>query len=169
MMTLKVHFYKSKEDRNHVTKTLTDDVELTCKLKDTTSILTPTITVGGLSNMSDILGDESAQKPPLNYAKIPRFDRYYYITDIRILSADMLEIDLKVDVLMSHLKKSISNTPLLASRWQGGQDAQKFVPEERLNLRTKTQLTIREFSDDIIEPSSFFILCTAGTGERPTP
>lgn len=169
MITLIVHFFKSKEDKNHVSKTLTDDVELHCKLKDTTSILTPTIVVGGDVNMTKILGDESTQTPPLNYARIPRFDRYYFIQDIRITSADVLEIDLKVDVLMSHLKKSISNTPLFATRWQKGSEGQKYVPDENINLRTRTSLRIEEIGDDIIEPSPFFIMCTAGTGELPTP
>lgn len=150
-------------------KTLTDEISLNCRLKDTTSIETPTIEIGGIENITSILGDESSQIPPLNYAKIPRFDRYYFITDIRIMNAELIEIDLKVDVLMSHLRKSISKTPLMASRWQGGIEGQRFVPDENINLRTRTSLLIREVGDDIIEPSSYFILCTAGTGYVPTP
>lgn len=151
-------------------KTLTEELSLNCRLKDTTSIETPTIVVGGIENITHILGDEDSQIPPLNYARIPRFDRYYFITDIRIMNAELIEIDLKVDVLMSHLRKSIGSTPLMASRWEGGASAQKFVPAEELNLRTKTSLDIKQFGESVIVPSSFFIMCTAGTGEvNPTP
>ena len=146
-------------------KTLTNELSLNCRLKDTTSIETPTIIVGGIENITHILGDEDSKIPPLNYAKIPRFDRYYFITDIRIMNAEVIEIDLKVDVLMSHLRKSISNTPLLATRWEGGREAQQFVPEESLNLRTKNQLIIKSFGDEIIKPSFYFILNTAGVGK----
>lgn len=150
-------------------KTLTDELSLNCRLKDTTSIETPTIEVGGIENITHVLGDEDSQIPPLNYARIPRFDRYYFITDIRIMNAELIEIDLKVDVLMSHLRKSISNTPLFASRWEKGSEGQKYVPDENINLRTRTSLRIEEIGDDIISPSAFFILCTAGTGELPNP
>lgn len=159
---LPITFYKIKEDKNHVVKTLQNAVETTCGLLDDTSILTPTIIYGG--SLGEILGSGSGSHP-INYCHIPRFDRYYFVTDIRITATHLAEIDLKVDVLMSHLRKSISNTPLRLARWQGGAAAQKFVPAEELNLRTKTSLDIKQFGEEVIKPTSFFIMCTAGTGE----
>lgn len=158
---LPIKFYKIKEDKNHVVKSLENEIAATCYLLDDSSILTPTIVYGG--SLGNILGSGD-DSHPINYCHIPRFDRYYFVTDVRITASHLAEIDLKVDVLMSHLRPSISNTPLRVARWQGGADAQKFVPAEELNLRTKTSLDIKQFGTDIIEPSQFFIMCTAGTG-----
>lgn len=163
---LPIKFYKIKEDKNHVVKTLENEISATCYLKDDTSILTPTITYGG--SLGNILGSGD-DSHPINYCHIPRFDRYYFVTDVRITASHLAEIDLKVDVLMSHLRPNISNTPLRVARWEGGSAAQKFVPAEELNLRTKTALDIKQFGDDIVEPSNKFILCTAGTGVIATP
>ena len=164
---MNVHFYKNKDDKKKVNKLLENPLDYNCTLKDDTSIINPVIIIGG--SPSQIIGDSAMQEHPINYCYIPRFDRYYYVTDITILNAYRVEISCHCDVLMSHLKKTISTTPLLASRWEKGQKAQEFVPEERLNLRTKTQLTVHSFGSDIIEMQEKFILCTAGTGERPQP
>ncbi len=161
---LPIKFYKIKEDKNHVVKTLENEISATCYLKDDTSILTPTIVYGGA--LGNILGSGEGSHP-INYCHIPRFDRYYFVTDVRITASHLAEIDLKCDVLMSHLRPSIGNTPLLASRWQNARAAQQFVPEERLNLRTKTSVSFKQASYQIIVPTEYFILCTAGSGELP--
>ena len=36
-----------------------------------------------------------------NYVSIPKFNRYYYVNDIRLVRHNLYEIDLSVDVLMS--------------------------------------------------------------------
>ena len=164
---MNLHLYKCTDDKKNVTKTLDDALNYTVYLKEGTSIINPIFKIGG--SPEQILGDTDTDEPAVNYAYCPRFDRYYYVTDIVILNAQLIEIHCHVDVLMSHLRKSIHKTPLFAKRWEGGTDAQKYVPEERLNLRTKTQLNIIEFGNDVIEPSEFFIMCTAGTGEPPDP
>lgn len=152
------------DDKNVVDKQLDNELEVQVTLLDDTSILTPTIIYGG--SLGAILGTAGeSQEHPLNYCYISRFDRYYYITDIRITASHLCEIDLKVDVLKSHLKKSISTTPLMATRWEGGRAAQEYVPEESLNLRTKNQLIVKSFGDEIIKPSFYFILNTAGVGK----
>ena len=66
--------------------------------KEDSSIYTPVILIGGIKNEA-FMDLESIAK--CNYFSLPKFDRYYYITDIIMKKGQCIEIHGKVDVLMS--------------------------------------------------------------------
>ena len=50
-----------------------------------------------------------------NYCYIKKFDRYYYITDIRVLNGGLYQLHLDVDVLMTY-KDVIKTNPITTHR-----------------------------------------------------
>jgi len=71
-------------------------------ITDDTNILSPRIVI-------------ATRSFNFNYAYIPNFNRYYYITNIEILDAQRIALNCKVDVLMSH-KSAIRNSTVIADR-----------------------------------------------------
>lgn len=86
---MQLKLYKSLDEKNRIRKTLTGELILNGALRDNSSVIKPTILI---------------QTDPLdyNYAYIPEFGRYYYITNITAFRKNAWLIDLKCDVLMSY-------------------------------------------------------------------
>ena len=86
---MQLKLYKSLDEKNRIRKTLTGELALNGALRDNSSVIKPTILI---------------QTDPLdyNYAYIPEFGRYYYITNITAFRKNAWLIDLKCDVLMSY-------------------------------------------------------------------
>lgn len=93
----------SEEDRLDKTAYLSDFTWMTGSLREESSILAPTITV------------EYAGFPNWNYAYIPNFNRYYFITDIISVRTNLWRVSFRVDPMMS-FKGNIKDTPALIAR-----------------------------------------------------
>lgn len=81
--------FKMTSEKNKLDKTLTDEVQYTGTLKESTSILNPVILV-------------QAESVSGNYARIPDFGRYYFITDIISVRTGLWEVHMAVDVLTTY-------------------------------------------------------------------
>lgn len=82
--------YKTFSNERALHKDLTQVKSVIVEWKENTSILQPTIILGG-------------SIPSANYLFIPSFNRYYFVRNMRILKArNVVEIDCEVDVLMSY-------------------------------------------------------------------
>lgn len=84
--------YNNSAEPNRVDKSsfITEKRRISITLKDSSSI----------TNMSIRL--KLNNNPDFNYAHIPLFNRYYFVTDIRSIRNNIWEISLTVDVLMSY-------------------------------------------------------------------
>lgn len=85
-----ITLYNTTSPNNKINKTLTNATVLTGDFREETGLLSPVFRVEGMQNRS------------FNYAYIPDFNRYYYIEEYRSLGHNILELQLKVDVLMSY-------------------------------------------------------------------
>ena len=92
-----ISLYNTNDSNIVIDKALTNKIDYNIKLKDNTSVISPTI----------ILKTETLITS--NYAYIPNFDRYYYIENIEVFPNDIYSITLKCDVLMS-FKDDIKNS-----------------------------------------------------------
>ena len=95
MITLSL--LKTNDPNNKVTKATTTIVTLSGVLKENTSVLNPVITVD-ITGVSFPTGTDIFTA---NYASIDVFGRYYFIKDITVISNNIFEISMHVDVLMS--------------------------------------------------------------------
>lgn len=84
-----VNFYNSKIKKNEINKTLGTPIVKTCSVKDGITLEDPVIY---MAYDTSLLG--------LNYAYIPDFGRYYFVTG-REIDGKTIYITLHVDVLMS--------------------------------------------------------------------
>ena len=85
-----VNTYTCSDDNNVLVKNLTEVSTLdNVKLKDATELIKPELVF-----MSD-------DYPTFNYVYLPKFNRYYYVTNITVNPNKIYRIALDVDVLMS--------------------------------------------------------------------
>lgn len=89
---MKLFLYKTLSPNNSINKLLEAGLEVEVKLKDNTSISTPSI----------LLYLENTQINNYNFCYIPTFKRYYFIDNISIQRQNLFVLDLKVDVLESY-------------------------------------------------------------------
>lgn len=82
-------FLKMTSENNVIGKTFGDALQLEGKLIYNQSILTPSIVING-----DVIG--------YNYAYIPAFNRFYYITNNVVKNGTMQEITMQCDALQSY-------------------------------------------------------------------
>ena len=90
-MTLEL--MNTSSDKRYLSKSTSLIKKVTCKIKEGTSIINPTVIIKKLS-------DGHIRK--CNYAHISEFGRYYFINDITEAPANQLEISMHVDVLKTY-------------------------------------------------------------------
>lgn len=96
-------------------------------IKDKTSIINPTI----------ILNASDTNVTRGNYAYIPRFNRFYYVQDVKSVAQDIWEIDLKCDVLMS-FRDDIVDQTVIFKRSESAYNL--YLNDDRLQIDNRTNI-----------------------------
>lgn len=130
---MNIILYKSNAEPNRLDKTnfLIKSIELIGTLKQSTSLINPSIIVeleyqkitrlvdSSNLNVVDSTNNQISTTEYFfvnyNYAYIPQFDRYYFITDIISIRQNIWQLDMHVDVLMSY-KNQLLELDTLISR-----------------------------------------------------
>ena len=94
---MELQIYNNNSNNNVLNKNLTLVDSLEFNLKIDNSILQPVLILKNYSQG--------------NYCYIKEFKRYYYITDIKLLTGGLYQLQLDVDVLMTY-KDVIMNNPV---------------------------------------------------------
>lgn len=163
-MSFSITLYRNSAEPNRVDKSdyLYHITTLQGTLRDECSITDPIITVEY---------NPEEQFLEYNYAYIPQFKRYYYITDIVHLRTGLLELTMIVDVLMSFQtailsckgfieRNEFTNNPLLIDKKrviEQGYDIETYEVENNVFVdypETDTDTS----ADDIIGNELFYVL-----------
>ena len=139
-----ISLYNTNDSNIVINKALTNKIDYNIKLKDNTSVISPTI----------ILKTETLITS--NYVYIPNFDRYYYIENIEVFPNDIYSIILKCDVLMS-FKDDIKNS----SAYVNQQTNTNKYYDNGYQSEVKKEVDIFK-SDYILEQGTNTILITIG-------
>lgn len=144
---MEIILYGNQSEKNKLNKLLITPYTLTGTLKQECSISNPVF----------MINDENPTG--YNYAYIPEFNRYYYISDMVSVRNDLWRLHLSVDVLMS-FKDYIVNIPVILS------DTESTGSEFYLSGNV-WKSKVKELTDIINFPSGLnqngeFILITAG-------
>lgn len=147
-MSFKIILQKNKNESNAVNKSLTDIVTLEGTLKESTSIIDPVIVVEG--DLDDFTR--------CNYMTIDKFDRSYFVTNIRSIRTGLVEFSCHVDVLMSFKTGLLKNTAIVKKQEN---DWNLYLNDGTLKVYQNPSVLTRSF------PSGFstqeFVLAVAGS------
>ena len=148
--------YKTKSAPNVVNKTLSEVVTFEEVIfKEDTSLLNPTIIINGVSNASSYTIEDIGTS---NYFSIPKVNRYYFITDITMMSGGRVAITGKVDVLMSFKTDILGSTQLIVRQEK---KTNNYLIDTDIPLSSKKQVIEHEFGDSI-KDSGYYILAVNG-------
>lgn len=148
--------YKTKSAPNVVNKTLSEVVTFEEVIfKEDTSLLSPTIIINGVSNASSYTIEDIGTS---NYFSIPKVNRYYFITDITMMSGGRVAITGKVDVLMSFKSDILGSTQLIVRQEK---KTNNYLIDTDIPLSSKKQVIEHEFGDSIAD-SGYYILAVNG-------
>lgn len=148
--------FKTNSAPNVVNKVLTEVVAFDEVIfKEETSLLNPTIIINGVSNSSSYNIEDIGTS---NYFSIPKVNRYYFITDITMMSGGRVAITGKVDVLMSYKTDIIGSTQLIVRQEK---KTNNFLIDTDIPLSSKKQVIEHEFGESIVD-SGYYILAVNG-------
>lgn len=156
-------FYRTSDDDLKVNKTLTSIAAFTTiKLLDEENIDEPAFVIALNENYL-----------PINYAYIPKFNRYYFVK-IDILNNNLMRFNMKVDRLMSFINPNKAS--LMGYVERNANNFNKYIPDDQAiftndrDIRT-TAITVNGLAKPI-ENWKLVVLLNAGlcnTVEEVTP
>lgn len=140
-----VKFLNNKSEYNTINKDTELIVEKTITLKSECDIVNPYL----LLKLDDVLFLS-------NYAYIPQFKRYYFITGIEILTKNLVGISLHVDVLESFKSDVLAGTVHITE----SSNADNYYPKELDSLTSVTSHKFISNKELALNPSK--VLATLG-------
>lgn len=153
-MAFNIVFYTNSAEPNRVDKTsyLTQSQTLTGTLRESTSIVNPSITI------------QSSNVPRFNYAYIAQFHRYYFVTGITSVSKDIWQIDMRCDVLMSY-KTGIGALSAVVGRQENDTNPDLIdseLPVEKEPEFNTLYIPSAAFNNEYTEEKPIYVLTVVG-------
>ena len=139
-----INLYNNESPANKINKSITLITSLSGELRGETNVVNPIMRV------------YATAFPAFNYARIPAFDRYYYLRDVRQVRADIWELSLESDPLMSFDLSDVAG--VLVEGQSGGSD---YLEHRHFVRNVKSKTSILNFSNGLLENGEY-ILITAG-------
>lgn len=145
---MNITLYKNNSEPEKIDKSLVSGVTLTGSLRNESNILTPRV----------LLEYDAETLAGLNYAYIPLFDRYYYITEIVSVRNSLCMIILRVDVLMSFKTQIRANYAFIEKQKDAGN---KYLNDGSWFHDSRQFYTVKSYPNGFNDDGEF-ILITAG-------
>lgn len=147
--SLQLMLYQNSSSNSRIDKSVSHlHTYSSLTLKEPTSIQSPTIRLSA--------GDTNVVKG--NYAYIPKFDRFYYVTDVRSLPGGLWELDLKCDVLMSFREEIIDNV-VLFNHSEGAYNL--YLNDGTLQVDSRPRVKLKRFPN-ALDVNGTYVLIMAG-------
>lgn len=148
-----VTLFNNSSDRRQLNKNLTEIKTISAISKGDINIISPTIIINYFNNVD------------FNYCYISDFNRYYFVNSISLLQGQRVQIELKIDVLMTY-KADIENLKVNILRYENIEPS--LLYDSRIPLFSETVQKVIEFPENIFnlenpsENSKNFLLTVAG-------
>lgn len=146
-----IGLYYNKSDERKLNKDLDTIATYNGYLKNECSIQSPTVFIEGAFNIGNNIN--------ANYMFLPDYRRYYYITDITQVRANLVKISGRVDVLMS-FKNEIQNSIGIVRKQEHNYNL--FLDDGSLKVYQDKLIICKEFPNGFPKENDHFILVTAG-------
>ena len=141
-----IYLYNNESPANKISKDITLLATLTGAMRGESNVVSPVIRI------------ENSVFPVFNYVQIPDFERYYYLRDVREVRANIWDIYLQSDPLMSFNIGSVSG--MLVEGETGGNN---YLEHRHFIRNVKSKTNILTFGSGLLN-SGEYILITAGGG-----
>lgn len=145
---MEIKLYKTSSPRKKLVKDLTDGITLAGTLRGQSSVMSPSLQIQDIA----VIG--------YNYCYIPDFGRYYYINGINALRANLFELSLGIDVLMTYAD-AIQNNAAIVDKVESFGAAYNYINDGSWVNTNRMNQSIINFSGGFNENGEF-ILITAG-------
>lgn len=148
-----VTLFNNSSDKRQLNKNITEIKTIAAISKGDINIISPTIIINYFNNVD------------FNYCYISDFKRYYFVNSITLLQGQRVQIELKIDVLMTY-KEEIKNLTVNVLRYENIEPT--FLTDSRIPLFSDTIQKVIEFPENIfnlenpLENSKNFLLTVAG-------
>lgn len=139
-----INLYNNESPANKISKNITLITALSGELRGETNVVSPIVRV------------YATAFPSFNYARIPAFNRYYYLRDVRQVRNDVWEMSLESDPLMSFNLSDVTGVLV-----EGSADGSDYLEHRHFVRNVKTKTNILNFSNGLLENGEY-ILITAG-------
>lgn len=161
-MSLTVKFYNNSSKINQADKNLTEHERYEgngFRLKESSSVTDPVLLCKLSNNYPEINNNT-------NYMYIQDFDRYYFITDIRIVPGGLVEISAHCDVLTTAWKRKDDNDKSRLGKCKGivhRSEAKHnlYIDDGFFRVKNKPKIQTHSFSNSFNDYS--FVMMIAGT------
>lgn len=128
-MNIKIGNFSS--EKNSFPKAITWSLDLTGQLKNTSSIVNPTILV------------EATNPSAYNYLYIPIFNRYYFIDDCVSIRTGLWEISCKCDVLQTYSSQIKGNSGIILRQKNM---RSKYLMDNKISLNSTMRVRLKAFN-----------------------
>lgn len=142
-----IKIYNNTSEQVKVGKTLINVRDISGELKDSCDIINPVIIVSG-ENLSSY-----------NYLYIPIFNRYYFITDIKVIRNNLWEISCHCDVLETY-KNEIKTQKAIVARQENSYNLYLNDPEWK--IYTNKQVLTRTFPYGFNDTGNYYMTVVGG-------
>ena len=152
-MQISLFTYSKEKERINKTDYLTNRFPLNGFLKNVTSIKEPVILI-------------EKTNPALygyNYLYIPDFNRYYFITDIKQIRANLWEISAKCDVLFSFMEDILANKCII-DKAENSPDANLYLNDGSFVTDSRKYNEVIPFESGLSLNGSYILICAGGNG-----
>lgn len=155
-----VLLYNTSDPKNKIDKRLGNSTTIENVRfveKDVLNVINPSI----LLKLSDEISDISHY----NYLKIPKFDRYYYITNISA-EGGLIKIDTKVDPLKSFASEIKASQQYVT---RSSSKMNRYLVDNMLPIHSDHKYIIKNFGVDVYKPDCHYVILeTIGKGGTPS-
>jgi len=144
---MEIILYINLSDKNRLFKVLSSPINISGTLKEQTSVTKPAILI------------EIENPTQYNYAYIPDFGRYYYITDMVSVVSGLWRIAMSVDVLETYHNAILNCSGIISNSETDGYEI--YLPSDVWQAKVKSFTDIISFPNGLLDDGEF-ILITAG-------
>lgn len=149
---MNLSLFVNNSEKNKLDKSLSNELKFNGKLREESSVVNPSIMI------------QTTNPSGYNYAYIPEFNRYYFITDMVSVRTGIWEISMHVDVLMS-FKDGIKNTSIILSDTETtGQT--NYMSGEQWATEVKNTTTIKMFPHSLPTTGKYILITAGGQGSK---
>lgn len=150
---MEIILYHTTSPDNRMTKYLTNASTMLGTLRDVSNVVSPVVLIErNLSQLIDVY----------NYAYIPEFNRYYFITEMQSYRNNFVLLSLSVDVLYSFRNEILNNVAII-DKAQQTEFSNMYYDDGSFVTDARDFYTVKSFENGFNDTGEF-ILITAGGG-----